>query len=216
LGFGIPNGIECALLDIHLRNECGEWIISLDRRNAFNSVRRSAFIQALPETLPGPLSYVSKVYGSTRNLLFPLDEGGMKILPSRSGAQQGDPLDPLLYCMATQKALQQVQSVFGPQGISSRSYLDDTSISVRGINPTTITTFEQLKTNLHEVGINLNMDKTFATPPRGHQPTPSELELLSTAGINLAPNRSGFVTLGAPVGTDDFIRAHMVEVIKSS
>ncbi|CAM9985849.1 unnamed protein product, partial [Choristocarpus tenellus] len=64
--------------------------------------------------------------------------------------------------------------------------------------------------------MDLNMDKTFATPPQGHQPTPSELELLSTAGINLAPNPSGFVTLGTQVGTDDFIRAHMAEVIESS
>ncbi|CAM9815541.1 unnamed protein product, partial [Choristocarpus tenellus] len=184
--------------------------------NAFNSVGRSVFIQALPETLPGLVPYVSKVYGNTRNLLFPLDEGGTKILPSRSGVQQGDPLGPLLYCMATHKALQQVQSVFGPQGVSSRSYLDDTSISARGINPITIAAFEQLKTNLQEVGINLNMDKTFAAPPQGHQPTPSELELLSTTGINLDPNPSGFVTLGAPVGTDDFIRAHMAEVIESS
>ncbi|CAN0044830.1 unnamed protein product, partial [Choristocarpus tenellus] len=132
-GVGVPNGIEHALLNIRLRNECGEWVISLDGRNAFNSIRCSAFIQALPETLPGLLPYVSKVYGNTRNLRFLLDEGGTKILPSRSGTQQGDPLGPLLYCMATHKALQQVQSVFGPQGVSSRSYLDDRSISARGI-----------------------------------------------------------------------------------
>ncbi|CAM9687071.1 unnamed protein product, partial [Choristocarpus tenellus] len=158
-GVGVPNGIERALLDIRLRNECREWVISLNGRNAFNSVRHSAFVEALPETIPGLLPYVSKVYGNTRNLLFPLDEGGTKIVPSRSGAQQGDPLGPILYCMATHKALQQVQSVFGPQGVSFRRYLDDTSISARGINPTTIAAFEQLKTNLHEVGIDLNMDK---------------------------------------------------------
>ncbi|CAM9755218.1 unnamed protein product, partial [Choristocarpus tenellus] len=129
---------------------------------------------------------------------------------------QGDPLGPLLYCMGTHKALQQVQSVFGPQGVSSRSYLDDTSVSARRINPITIAAFEQLKTNLQEVGINLNMGKTFAAPLQGHQPTPLELELLSTAGINLAPNPSGFVPQGAPVGTYDFIRAHMAEVIETS
>ncbi|CAM9796771.1 unnamed protein product, partial [Choristocarpus tenellus] len=103
-------------------------VIGLDGRNAFNSLRCSAFIRALPEAIPGILPYVSKVYGNTRSFLFPLDEGGTKILPLRSGAQQGDPLGPLLYCMATHKALQQVQSVFGPQGISSWSYLDDTFI----------------------------------------------------------------------------------------
>ncbi|CAN0059302.1 unnamed protein product, partial [Choristocarpus tenellus] len=37
-GVGVPNGIERALLDIRLRNKCGEWVISLDGRNAFNSV----------------------------------------------------------------------------------------------------------------------------------------------------------------------------------
>ncbi|CAM9383121.1 unnamed protein product [Choristocarpus tenellus] len=81
LGVKVPNGVECALLDVRLRNECGEWVISLDRRNAFSSTHRLAFIQALPETRPATLPYVSKVYGHTRNLLFPLDEGGMKILP---------------------------------------------------------------------------------------------------------------------------------------
>ncbi|CAN0037564.1 unnamed protein product, partial [Choristocarpus tenellus] len=99
-GVGVPNGIKRALLDIRLRNECGEWVISLDGRNAFNSVRHSAFIQALPETLKGLLPHVSKVYGNTRNIIFPLDERGMKVLPSRSGAQEGDPLGPLLYCIA--------------------------------------------------------------------------------------------------------------------
>ncbi|CAM9954442.1 unnamed protein product, partial [Choristocarpus tenellus] len=192
-------------------------VISLDRRNIFNSVRRSAFIKALPETLPGLLPYVSKIYGDTRNLLFPLDKGGMKILPSRSGAQRGDPLGPLLYCMATQKAIQQVQPAFGPQGVSSRSYLDDTSISAREIGPNTIAAFEQLKPDLHdEEGIVLNMKKAFAAPPQGHEPSPSELELLSTARINLAQNPNDFVILGAPVGTDGFIQVHMAEVIKIS
>ncbi|CAM9546872.1 unnamed protein product, partial [Choristocarpus tenellus] len=44
-GVGVPNGIEHALLDIRLRNEFGEWVINLNGRNAFNSVRHSAFIQ---------------------------------------------------------------------------------------------------------------------------------------------------------------------------
>ncbi|CAM9300896.1 unnamed protein product [Choristocarpus tenellus] len=118
------------------------------------------------------------------------------MLPSRSGAQQGDPLGPLQYCMGTSKALQWVQFTFEPQGVSSRSYLDDTSISAREISPDTIAVFEQLKTDLHEVGIALNMDKTSAAPPQGHQPIPSILELLTTVGFSLVLNSNGFVTCG--------------------
>jgi len=63
-------------------------------------VRRDSFIEAVAENLPELLVYVSSSYESPFSLSF-----GQYILSSKEGVQQGDPLGPLLFSMALEKAL---------------------------------------------------------------------------------------------------------------
>ncbi|CAM9611964.1 unnamed protein product, partial [Choristocarpus tenellus] len=122
-----------------------------------------AFIQALPETLPGLLPYVSKVYGNTRNLLFPLDEGGTKILPSRSGPTREIHWAPSYIAWQYTRPYNRSNQSLDPKGFPPGS-IWMTRPFLRA--PTTIAAFEQSKASLHHVGIDLNMGKTFVAPPQ--------------------------------------------------
>ena len=98
LGFGTALGAEAAVHTARafLPNlEDGHLIIKLDFRNAFNSIRRDKMLHSVllkaPELLP--FAYCSYRYPS---LLFLGDFS----ISSKEGVQQGDPLGPLLFCLA--------------------------------------------------------------------------------------------------------------------
>ena len=67
-----------------------------------------------PELLP----LVTCAYSTPSSLFF-----GEDIIPSSEGVQQGDPLGPLLFCLAIHDLVQQLQSEF------TVFFLDDSTLS---------------------------------------------------------------------------------------
>ena len=98
LGFRTALGAEAAVhaARVFLSNlEDGHLIIKLDFRNAFNSIRRDKMLHSVLMKAPDllPFAYCSYQYPS---LLF----FGDFTISSEEGVQQGDPLCPLLFCLA--------------------------------------------------------------------------------------------------------------------
>jgi hypothetical protein len=120
LGVGVPGGCEAAV------HACRRYlngmpsnhvVVKLDFANAFNSLHRDVMLSAIYSALPELYSYCSSAYGNSSVLHF----GTFTIL-SEEGAQQGDPLGPLLFCTAIQPLI---------AGLSSDltlGYLDDLTL----------------------------------------------------------------------------------------
>jgi len=101
LGFGVKQGTEAAA---HAARRYiqqllpGQALLKLDFVNAFNAISRNELLQIVIEEMPELHPFVSTCYSSSSHLFF-----GDDIIRSEEGAQQGDPLGPLLFCAASLK-----------------------------------------------------------------------------------------------------------------
>ena len=95
----------------------GQLFLKIDFRNAFNTLRRDSILEAVARYFPELLPFTLSTTGHTSNLQF-----GDYLLHSAEGAQQGDPLGPLYFCLAFKELLESVRSelVLG--------YLDDVAM----------------------------------------------------------------------------------------
>ncbi|KAL0214898.1 hypothetical protein P9112_007082 [Eukaryota sp. TZLM1-RC] len=92
--------------------------MSLDFSNAFTSLSRRSIHGALLQYMPQLIPYFQSTYCTYSNLHF-----GNNILSSSSGVKQGDPLGPLLFCLAIHPILLQIQEMF--PSLKMIAYMDD-------------------------------------------------------------------------------------------
>jgi len=117
LGFGVSGGAEAAVRAARrfLDNmQPGKLFITIDFRNAFNTLRRDAILEAIEKHFPELLPYTTSTMGSSSDIQF-----GELVISSEEGAQQGDPLGPLYFCLVFKELVESLESelVLG--------YLDD-------------------------------------------------------------------------------------------
>lgn len=129
-GVGSPGGVEplAHLMSIKGHNHS---LVSVDLKNAFNSMRRDWLLQEVRKRAPRLL----RTYIWAYKQHTPLYLGKGLKLSSRSGVRQGDPLGPLLFSIGFAPILEEIKRVFDAQGLQYSSpvwsYLDDTYLIVR-------------------------------------------------------------------------------------
>ena len=82
-------------------------MLKLDYQNALNSIRRDVILKETLAKLPQVYSLAYSAYCHTSFLFF-----GEDIILSSEGVQQGDPLDPLLFCLGIHNLISSLQSEF--------------------------------------------------------------------------------------------------------
>ena len=120
LGCGVSLGCEAAAhaARLYLQNmPPSHLLLKLDFKNAFNSLRRDKMLEAVKENVPELFNFVHSAYNQPSMLFC-----GDRVMQSAEGVQQGDPLGPLLFCLAIQPLIQDLQSEFRV------FYLDDGTI----------------------------------------------------------------------------------------
>lgn len=119
---GVPSGSE-ALIHV-VRQVCTSLkhedyvLLSLDAKNAFNSVERQLLLEQVEAYCPELSRYTYFCYGQDIHLRF----GTLRILSS-TGTQQGDPLSMLLFALAIHPMILAVQTVCRP--VLNLFYADD-------------------------------------------------------------------------------------------
>ena len=95
----------------------GQAVVKLDFSNAFNSLHRSTMLNAVALHIPEIFKFCHSAYGEPTVLKF-----NSRFISSQEGVQQGDPLGPLLFCLAIHPILTSLSSdlVVG--------YLDDITL----------------------------------------------------------------------------------------
>jgi hypothetical protein len=99
-------------------------VLKIDIKNAFNSISRAQILRSIPDELEwaGLHTWVEFCYDAHSNLIY-----GKDIIQSEEGVQQGDPLGPLLFCLAIHPTLTFIRSYLSNHAPSACSpfFLDD-------------------------------------------------------------------------------------------
>ena len=155
LGLGCPDGCEAAVYATRkfISNMPANFVIAkLDFSNAFNSLRRDDRLSAVAESTPDIHRFCHIAYDKPTHLKFL----GHTIL-SQEGAQQGDPLDPLLFCLSIHSLLLSCKSLL------KIAYMDD--ITLGGPSHAEAADVTMIKTEGAPKGVILNDKKFEAVTP---------------------------------------------------
>jgi len=178
--------------------------VKLDLSNAFNTLDRQALLQAVHEEFPGLAPWADWCYSRPSTLFL-----GKQTVRSETGVQQGDPLGPLLFSLALQRAAEAALRAprHGADGAVDLSffYLDDGCLV--GDAPAVARLLHLLVANLAAVGLQLStgLGKCEVVPTGGDA---SDVSLDGfPPGFRLRTDRS-FELLGAPVGDANFCSEH--------
>ncbi|KAL0210157.1 hypothetical protein P9112_010241 [Eukaryota sp. TZLM1-RC] len=143
--FGIKtiDGASVAAIasDTFFNAEENNLIFNLDFKNAFNSVKREAIFEVIKSDFP-ELSKSDLIFNSF----------GLK---SSSGVKQGDPLGPLLFCLAIHKTLNIIKQKY--PSIKIVAYMDD--ISLIGSFDLLELVAQEIADSYENIGLHLNASK---------------------------------------------------------
>ena len=151
---------------------------------------------------------------------------------SELGCQQGDPLGPLLFAVAIAHALnpedqcddlnsdsadvQQQRSDSDTPTVGRHvAYLDDLDLFVDTvINAATADRVRTTQGRLASIGLRVNMTKSLAVAQQGHTFGEAERLILRELQIpfvdaSTPEYRQGFVTVGVPVGTQQYVQEQL-------
>ena len=92
-------------------------LVKLDFSNAFNSIHRREMLLSVHERIPELYAFCRSAYSQPSCLFF-----GPYIVSSEEGAQQGDPIGPLLFCNTIHPLMSSLKSNL------SLGYLDDVTL----------------------------------------------------------------------------------------
>ena len=149
IGFGIRRAAEAAAhaARIYVASlQPGQAFLKLDFVNAFNTISRDAILNYVATDLPEILNFVKLCYDQSSPLCF-----GDYTLLSDEGAQQGDPLGPLLFCLTTKRLTRNISSEL------NLWYLDDGSVG--GDIDVLIRDFQTVRQQAAELGLIINEAK---------------------------------------------------------
>ncbi|KAL0219404.1 hypothetical protein P9112_005057 [Eukaryota sp. TZLM1-RC] len=152
--FGIKtiDGASVAAIasDTFFNAEGNNFIFNLDFKNAFNSVKREAIFEVIKSDFPELSSFFFHFYGKESDLIF--NSFGLK---SFSGVKQGDPLGPLLFCLAIHKTLNIIKQKY--PSIKIVAYMDD--ISLIGSFDLLELVAQEIADSYENIGLHLNASK---------------------------------------------------------
>lgn len=153
-----------------LYRKVGHWLIVLDAVNTFTSISWAAIFAGLTYVLLSLVPFVGTLYrGDPPSRFFRMDDGAIKTILSRTGAQQSDSLRVGLICVDIIPALRKLRArgtVSG--GTPSVAYIDAiTTVPVAITSATTMADFASFRDDLTAADIALSRGQILALLPAG-------------------------------------------------
>ena len=204
VGVGKKNGADGIIHSINTlyrtgRLHQGRGILQVDNTNAFNLVSRAAIFRQVRAICPEILPLVEWLYAEQNPLLYLYTDSGEEHIESASGTQQGDPLGCALYALVQHILVVRIKEE-APDLDLNVWYLDDGSLEGTAADLQKVIAL--LQREGAPLGIHINLTKTVVWSP-----DPSFDFDLIPEGVRR--ESEGIVVLGAPIGTPEFIAAHV-------
>ena len=215
VGVSTPRGSEAATTMIaqYAKRHDGQdkVILKVDYHNAFNTVDRSTFLDAVEKHIPEISPWVRWCYGGHTSLFY-----GEDILTSQTGVQQGDPLGPVLFSLAIADMTEKLKANKALDG--SIWYLDDGCI--RGSPEAVKAAYDALVVSSKQVGLKVNSSKCELVTLRGDSAADLRdrgfviCDEPGSPGFTL--HQKNFDFLGIPIGTAEHCRKYMQRKLDES
>ena len=187
LGCGVQGGIDTGIHTARFVTEgatADQVMLKVDFANAFNSIRRDHAHECIMKYIPILSTYYRACYENSTTLAF-----GEHIIHSAEGLQQGDPLAPVLFCLA-------IHELIGSLASSIKiAYLDD--LTLVGNIDTVAGDFTRICTAAAAIGLRCNASKSEIIPLGG--PTLSQDAAGKLPGVQVV-TLGDATLLGAALG----------------
>lgn len=201
LGCSVTGGCEIAgrLGQLVLDTHPDLMVISLDLKNAFNTIPRGLMMKGLAEFAPELMKWFRWAYG--RNTPLFLSDGRL-VGESQTGCRQGDPLAVLCFCAGLQFPLRDIASIVDDTRETSMGLACNVTGVYAYIDDTNIFLPYQMANQ-----VSMGLSAIFQGY-RLHLALP-KCKYLGSAALNIDQPRfglagDGMVLMGAPTGTPEF------------
>lgn len=203
---GIAEAVRLYLLDPLAADADGQLsrcrvALSMDATNAFNCIDRATIFEECARTLPELLPLLRVAYARPGRLTYSRRATGRQsvfTLLSRAGVRQGDPLAPLLFCLAWAVVLRNTKARV--PGADLPSYADD--VTLLGVPSVAGAAAVALCEEAQAQGVRMNPAKCLS-----YCATRSAADLALPPCVTPSPN--GAATLGVPVGTHPYVTTYV-------
>ena len=151
VGVGVKGGAEAAVHATRryidsIRDSPDRAIVKLDFKNAFNCLRRDCMLEAVLQWIPELYAFCHNAYSGHPLIMF-----NDTVIESATGAQQGDPLGPLLFSITLHPILMGCTSEF------RIGYLDD--VTIGGLIQDVDCDVQRVRQEVCLIGLDLNPGK---------------------------------------------------------
>ena len=170
-GIGKPFGCELIIHELQQAAENIRYsnfdIVCLDKKNAFNTIRRLTMLRDIKQRRPIYYNYLMATH-SKATILWVINESTLEhqSLPSQEGVRQGSALSSNSYCEGERNSLLQLATALQTHGGFAKGYIDDTSAAAPAEH--LIPALTEYLLRLKEAGISLSPQKQqVLLAPRG-------------------------------------------------
>ena len=230
----VVNSVRMGMVDNGLvPNAC---LLSLDFKNAYNTVRRGAVRQFLEKSAPYALSYFDCLYKGDSKVSWlvnnkpegSLAPGSTQIVSSfNDGIVQGDSMSSFLFCALLQSLMNEL---IAKHNVKMYAYADDVYILVPAHNLSAF--LVDCKSVFGKVGLQMNMQKSFVATSHDEnelQLIAEQCEIPFKSMLQRSPEwvsehgvrgeqtsecaQNGFRVLGVPIGCKEYVQLQLHDFV---